>query len=126
MNVTWNTSNRKLNLFQTGSKNEQTIEYIKRLLKHFNIDPNIPSSCPNLEKLRQSKNWLDGPHTSIKIRNDFVHPKSKHGPISLEVQYQSWNLGQRYVELILLKLFKYYGRYKNRLTGEHEIVPWAK
>ena len=39
-------------------------------------------------------------------------------------------LGHWYIELILLKQFRYRGRYKNRLaiTGESpfEMVPWAR
>ena len=41
---------------------------------------------------------------------------------------EAWDVGQRYVELLLLKLFGYDGPYINRLEGkfESEMVPWAK
>ncbi len=78
-------------------------KFIQIALKKLNLDPQIPSSCPKLEKLRQINNWSDGPHTLTEIRNDFIHPQNKHGKIPLDVQYESWNLGQRYVELGVIK-----------------------
>ena len=40
--------------------------------------------------------------------------------------HESRNLGQWYMELILLKLFGYCRHYRNRLSGGVEDVPWTR
>ncbi len=45
--------------------------------------------------------------------------------------HEGWLLGQWYLELILLQLFDFNGKYANRTTklryvGHVELVPWAK
>ena len=48
-----------------------------------------------------------------------------------EAYFEARDLGQWYVELLLLKLFDYDGKYANRLTYNYEQhwtpenVPWA-
>ena len=105
-----------------GQKKGNTGEFIRDTLKKLNLDPQIPSSCSKLKKIQKANNLAHGPHTLIEIRNDFVHPKNKLGEITNDVLHESRNLGQRYIELILLKLFKYRGRYINRLNNKIELL----
>ena len=113
-------------LERTRQEREPAGEFIRVALKHLNLEAQIPPGCLELEKLRQDNNWDNGPHTLVEIRNDLVHPKNKYGSISLPTNYEAWNLGQWYIELMLLKLFDYQGSYRNRLTQELERVPWAE
>ena len=103
-----------------------TGEFIRAALKKLNLDPEIPQSCPKLKTFQQANKWADGPHTFVEIRNALVHSKSKHSPVSLDVMHESRNLGQWYMELILLKLFGYCRHYRNRLSGGVDDVPWAR
>ena len=60
-----------------------------------------------------------------------MHPKQSRN-IREDDYSEAWDVGQRYVELLLLKLFEYDGAYINRLARkyegkfESEMVPWAK
>ena len=66
-----------------------------------------------------------------EIRNDLVHAKMRAN-VCLDAYLEARDLGQWYVELLLLKLFGYNGKYANRLAykyedrWEPEIVPWAR
>ena len=63
-----------------------------------------------------------------ELRNDIVHAKQKYSD-NAEAQMEALELGQWYVETILLKQFNYRGRYRNRLAKAGEIafeaVPWT-
>ena len=95
------------------------------------IDYQIPEPCKELRKLQKQLNWSHGPHALVDMRNDLIHPKNRHGKISVNAYSEAWNLGQRYIELMLLKIFGHTGQYLNRLKRgqgyllEVEQVPWA-
>lgn len=111
----------------TGSTGDR----IAAALKGARIDPQIPSQCPELIALAQRHSWAHGPHAFVDMRNDLVHPKSKLGLVPAGAYAEIQCLGQWYIELMLLHLFGYSGRYLNRL--EHKTrqgapirhVPWA-
>ena len=75
-----------------------------------------PDSCPELARLATEHGWKHGPHALVDIRNNVVHPKQKYGKISARAYYEAWNLGQWYLELMLLRRFGASGEYGNRLT----------
>ena len=100
-------------------------KFIREAMGRLNLEAQIPPHCPELEELRRVNNWDNGPHALVEIRDDLVHPENRHGWISLSTNYEARNLGQWYIELMLLKLFDYQGSYRNRLTQELETVPWA-
>ena len=108
---------------------ERTGEFIAKALRQSNLDPNIPQSCKELLKF---PNWAHGPHAIVEVRNDLVHPKANLGNISQYVHHEAWNLGQWYIEMILLNILGYQGKYINRLSGWDERdqaiqrVPWAQ
>ena len=103
-------------------KTDSTGEWISKALKKVGIDPTIPESC---QTLRRQVNVSDGAELLTKIRTDLVHPEMKMN-VSMEAYTETRNMGQRYVELLLLKLFDYSGSYRNRLTRQWEVVPWAR
>ena len=88
----------------------------------------------NQEELRmvcKTEGLCDGPEVLAKIRNDLVHAEMRTN-VCLDAYLEARDLGQWYVELLLLTLFGYKGQYANRLAYEYEgryepeIVPWAQ
>ncbi len=75
-----------------------------------------PDSCPELAMLAAKHDWKHGPHALVDIRNNVVHPHQEYGKISARAYYEAWNLGQWYLELMLLRLFDASREYGNRLT----------
>ena len=78
--------------------------------------PIPPDSCPELARLGAKHGWKHGPHALIEMRNEVVHPSQKYGRLSSRAYYEAWNLGQWYLELMLLRRFEASGEYGNRLT----------
>ena len=80
--------------------------------------PIPPDSCPDLAHLATKHGWQHGPHALVEIRNTIVHPKQEFGKISARAYYEAWNLGQWYLELMLLSRFGAAGDIEcgNRLT----------
>ena len=109
----------------------KTGEWIAEALQKAKIRVQIPSAFANLEEIRKRENWAHGPHTIVEIRNSMIHAKTLSGDISIDAHYEAMNLGLWYLELLLLKKFKYTGKYASRLTpvqraGDTELVPWAQ
>ena len=116
-------------LGRSKEKKELTGEFIENALKKLNIESDLPNSC---KKLKEVKNWKNGPHALTEVRNDLVHPKEKLGNLSHYVHHEAWNLGQWYIEMMLLNKLGYEGSYVNRLSDWSEQgqviqrVPWAQ
>ena len=109
-------------------KKEPIGKYIENALVELGLDIDIPQVCKELLKL---DNLDSGPHAITAIRNDLVHPRQDLDDVSFYVHNEAWNLGQWYIELILLKQFCYQGSYRNRLAGldgssQTMPVPWAQ
>ena len=75
-----------------------------------------PDSCPELARLATEHGWKHGPHALVAMRNEVVHPSQKYGRLSPRAYYEAWNLGQWYLELMLLSRFEARGEFGNRLT----------
>lgn len=67
--------------------------------------------------MRLLKKWSHGPHALVATRNNLVHPDQKHDPLSETALIEAQNLGLHYIELMLLRLSGYTGRYVNRLKS---------
>ena len=93
---------------------------IANALKQLGINVDVPASCTELDTFRQQNNFNNGPHTLTSIRNHFVHPGRMS--VSIGVQGEAWNLGQWYIEMLLLKLIGYKGGYCNRVTSQRDSV----
>jgi hypothetical protein len=110
---------------ESGFNDLRASDKFRMLFSSLDIPIDIPSSLPELQKF----NWVDAPHAITEIRNSLIHPKHR-GQFG-KAFYPAWNLGQWYLELALLRIFKYSGTYCNRLiqkrcVGEIEPVPWKK
>jgi len=67
-------------------------------------------------KTKNSKIWIGAPTALSEIRNYVVHPEHKYHPVNFSKAIWDANkLGLWYLELSLLNLFKYHGKYYNRL-----------
>ena len=68
-------------------------------------------------------------HAFTKIRNLIIHPKPEN-KASLDNPriFEGWKLGMWFLEMILLRLCDYKGKYLNKLApqGENdlELIPW--
>ena len=91
---------------------ESTGVFIEKALMMLNIEPELPDACKHLKKV---KGWRTGPHALTAVRNDLVHPEEKLGDLPHEIYHEAWNLGQWYIEMMLLKKLSYKREYTNRL-----------
>lgn len=102
---------------------------IRKALEHMRIPTNVPRSCRELRTLARAHGWQNSPHAMTEVRNELVHPRQSYGGLPSGSYYEAWNLGQRYIELMLLRLFGHRGYHANRLTqrwrGQVVRVPWA-
>ena len=95
-------------------------------LKKAGIDPTLPASCKRLSGVSKR----DGPKVLADTRNNLIHSEV-HEVLTQEELIRVQDLGQWYVELLLLRKCGYRGRYANRLKyiyegrWEREAVPWA-
>ncbi|WP_286753522.1 MULTISPECIES: GNAT family N-acetyltransferase [Sphingobacterium] len=104
---------------------------IRLLIFQLKISRCIPDSFEDLISVAKES---DGPEIFVKIRNALVHgqetKRNELQKIPDRAKFQALQLGIWYVELALLYILKYKGRYNNRTDGkiwegEGEIVPWA-
>ena len=103
---------------------------IAGMVEQQGIDHQIPVRCSELIAMAKHYNFVHGPHTLAEIRNSIVHANAKLGQPSIDAYHEAKQLGLWYVELLLLRMFKYSGKYASRLTevqraGATELVPWA-
>lgn len=126
--LSWNyLVNDKQAISETGFKDLKASDCFRLLCSHLGIPKEIPSQCKNLLNMRNDPLW-DSLWAITDVRNSVVHPKKK-GPLAKpEVSYEAWNLGMWYLEIVLLKLLGYDGKYANRLKdgrgiGDIEELP---
>ena len=106
-------------------------DWFATALQEARIDPQIPPQCSKLIQLASHHSWVHGPHAFVEIRNDLVHSKPKLGMVPAEVYAEAHRVGQWYIELMLLRLFGYSGRYFNRVVNRAgqgqpiQHVPWS-
>ena len=94
-------------------RHEPNGEFIAKALEESQIPLDMPSGY---RALTQLASWKHGPHALVVIRNDLTHPNQKYGPLSDFVIHEAWNLGQWYIEMILLHMLTFRGKYMNRLA----------
>ena len=108
---------------------------IRELLQRCDIPIKIPAQLVNLTVFARQKRWADGPMCLVYIRNTLIHSRNKNyqfpANIPDQVKQEIWTLGLWYLELVLLRIFKYTGKYSNRLNQPSrrqpscEEVPWG-
>lgn len=80
------------------------------------------------KKFGSANNVYNGPRVFSEIRNNEVHPGEKKigQSITPECIYECWDLGLWWLELSMLKIFNFQGKYYNRCNKSLELdnVPW--
>jgi hypothetical protein len=107
---------------------------LRLLLAHCSIPSSVPDEFIDLNAYCKEFNLTDGPGAATDIRNILVHSDpgkrarlKKHANALMDI----WLLGSWYLDLIILQLCGYSGRYSNRLVREGwrgqevESVPWG-
>ena len=106
---------------------------IRALCHYLKIPPDIPSHLSDLKVLRDSET-IDGAGVVVRVRNALVHAAERKRKfiqlVSGSQRFQAAQLSLQYVELTLLALFGYRGKYARRgwqgWRGDEEApVPWV-
>lgn len=102
---------------------------IEQLLRYLMIPTDIPSQMSALGSAEgvTSKPWTTGPEAITWIRNSLGHGQRRKKLLQLasQARWEARTLTIWYLELAMLRLFGYHGRYRNRVrNGAEDIVPW--
>jgi hypothetical protein len=93
----------------------------------------IPREIEGIAYLSDFKSYKDGSHLFTDIRNEIVHPKKgKQSKEKASSSSKHWvlMLGRQYLELSILRILDYKGKYYNLLSKKEwlpetlEDVPW--
>jgi hypothetical protein len=117
------------------SENINAANKIRLLLSHLKIDNNVPEAFNELQELVDSSTeYVDAPDVVVQIRNAIIHSqiekRKKISALPFQTKYQALQLCIWYIEMSLLFILKYKGKYTNRCSkelypGDREInVPW--
>ena len=109
-----------LTLGQNKRREEKTGNLIAAALEKLSISTNAPESLSEWQQLQERKGWGHAPHGLVAIRNDLVHIERKLCRLPDERLSDAWSIGHWYIEMFLLSLFHYRGKFWNRLTGEDD------
>ena len=115
-----------------GYKKLRASDKLKLLFRTLNIPISIPDECEDIHNLVASSSnikWENFPHAFTEIRNSLVHPEKKNRDHMTKVYYDAWKCGLWCLEMVILGICEYNGKYSNRLkerwVGTVESVPWA-
>jgi hypothetical protein len=105
-------------------------DQLRLLFTYLSIPLSVPTELEELCKLTHGRG-LDGPEILTFIRNKLVHPPKLNSKQERYPYYQAYTLAKWYLELSLLKLGGFCGKYQNRTRkerwrGQVENVPWAQ
>ena len=114
-----------------GFNRLRAADQIRMLLSSLRIPTDIPETLTSTVARAKGLNWVDAPQVLAEVRNSLVHPKRAGAEDFHDVYYELKQLGLSFLELSLLRLCDYYGKYATRLVaGRYEgvvgDVPWVK
>jgi hypothetical protein len=92
------------------------------------IPQGIPSTLSKIVGLSNDFEGWDAPEALLRFHDELVHPQMEGRVRFGDATFEAWNLGLWYMEMVLLRLCRYEGRYSNRLKLNREApenVPWA-
>jgi len=111
---------------------------IRLLLSEIKVDKNIPKTLNNLlELINSNKDYknCDAPEIIVQIRNAIIHSqlkkREKLSKITLQAKDEALKIYIWYIELSILYILKYKGKYSNRCSNElfpkdrETYVPWV-
>lgn len=119
---------RLAHTFYGPKKNKGTQAWLRDALGQRQIPQAIPGGSRALKayvnSVGKKGDVTDGVFAITRLRNNAVHPR-KDASVSGSSYLQAWGLARWFVELMVLNVTGYKGRYANRLTRRFEPVPWA-
>lgn len=119
-------------LSSDGFEKLPAADRIRLLFVWAGIPIEVPSALTDLLAVAKAETIDNSPSAMTAIRNTITHPTKKNRERykrhTTGARREAWTLGLWYLELCLLKLFDYSGKYSNRMTqkwsGQVEDVPW--
>ncbi|MBI5568764.1 MAG: hypothetical protein HY914_02365 [Desulfomonile tiedjei] len=116
---------RKQTKFEDLPASRKIFEVFSRL----EIPVEIPEQLRSMRRTAEERSRKCGPQAFTYMRNKIVHASTLRAKEWMTILYETWSLGQWYVELLLLRLCRHTGEYSNRLEpgrmGDVTPVPWA-
>jgi hypothetical protein len=117
-----------LSVLERGSTNAASD--IRDAASKLGVPLSIPKELKACQAGKRKGIWSDTPDAINKMRNDLIHPRKNLTVSRSMVIPELWKLSQWYVELFILALSGYTGKYSRRTRkvmwiGETENVPWA-
>lgn len=118
------------------SENLSASNKIRMLLSQLSVDYTVPASFGDLQKFVDDNDSIaDAPEAIVQIRNAIVHSQEekrrKLSSIHYLAKHQALQLSIWYIELSLLKILGFDGKYSNRCAGKayaaeaEMFVPWS-
>lgn len=128
------TDSRRL-LSPEGLSKLETHDRLRLVLATHDLETAVPDELSALQRVANARNW-DGPEALATIRHWEIHPTRKNRQkiadfgVTREVKHEVRTLGLLYLELLLLRVIGYDGRYLNRTrkgiyTSQVEKMPWS-
>jgi hypothetical protein len=115
-----------------GRRRETTSRWLRRALLERGIPVELPADAGALaafvDGVARDRDVRDAPFALAKLRNNAVHPV-EDASVPDGAYYEAWNMARWLVEMVVLNVTGYRGKYANRLTrrlvGQVEPVPWV-
>lgn len=131
----WLIENKKL-IVGKDSENINASNKIRLLLSQLEIDYSVPSGLKNLKEFVDGEIQIqDACDAIVQIRNAIVHSqeekRKKLSAIHFKVISEALELSIWYIEMSLLRILGFNGKYYNRTSKEFveskaiEFVPWS-
>lgn len=131
----WLVVERKKLIKGGDANNISAANKIRLLLSQLSINSEVPGSFSNLNELiQQSSEYSDAPDVIVQIRNAIIHSqmdkRNKITTLSLDLKYEVLDLCIWYIEMSILYILNYKGKYINRCnknlypSNRIEKVPW--
>lgn len=98
---------------------------ISKALKDKGIPLDVPNDFAALQQFVSSKQCSNGLVGFVKLRNILIHSAKDVYKIPDFAFLDACELGQWFIEMLLLHMFDYHGRYRSRLVRNHDVTPYA-
>lgn len=115
-----------------GFKSLPASDRISLLANQLCASQSIPAHFAALSKAASALNWTSVPQSLAEVRNKIIHPEKKGRSVvtelDWEVKYQATEWALWLVELAILWLLEYQGRYDSRIAPPNHafpFVPWV-
>jgi len=127
----WIVEDKKL-IIGEDAKKMSASNKIRLLLSQLNISHLAPDRFTELQELIDNDiNIIDAPDAIVQIRNAIVHSQEEKRrkiiAIHPHAKHEALELSIWYIEMALLRILNYDGKYMNRCSIENneEYVPWV-